>query len=219
MKPLLLDFYSFGLQLELSAFFFIKYKIKSLPLILAVGCLGLAAMFYVPSVKAKMYYRPDEVTLQDFLTGNVDENNINTSGRKKGWEDVHKWFYEPHKAIGSGTGRVQTYFYTEAIGWQRGGQLHNDFLVMMCDNGLIGIGLFLLAYLAIMFHCLFIYSKSKSQVVKVCALTAGSSLIGILVTMYSDNTVSYSMATLGYPWGFYGMALGLYKQEKYNQYI
>ena len=74
----------FGLGLALSTFFFLKYKLKSLPLIAVVGCLGLAAMFYVPQVKSKMYYRPDEVTITDFLTGNVDEDNINTSGRKKG---------------------------------------------------------------------------------------------------------------------------------------
>lgn len=203
----------FGLGLALSTFMFLKYKIKSLPLIFAVGCLGLAAMFYVPQVKSKMYYRPDEVTLEDFLTGNVDENNINTSGRKKGWEDVQHWFFDPHQLTGSGTGRVQTYFYTEALGWQRGGQLHNDFLVLLCDNGIIGISLYVIAYLAMMFHCLRIYSRSNSEIVRVCAITAGSSLIGILVTMYSDNTISYSMATLGYPWGFYGMAVGLDRKE------
>ncbi len=41
-------------------------------------------------------------------------------------------------------------------------------------------------------------------------------MIGIMVTMYSDNTISYSMATLGYPWGFYGIALGLAKNEEEN---
>lgn len=204
----------FGTGLALSTFFFIKYKFKSLPLILAVGCLGIAALFYIPSVKSKMYYRPDEVTLTDFLTNNVDENNINTSGRKKGWEDVHRFFFTGHELVGSGTGRVQTFFYTEVIGWQRGGQLHNDFLVLLCDNGMIGLLLFVIAYIAIMFHCLYIYHKSREKWVRLCALTAGSALIGILVTMYSDNTISYSMCTLGYPWGFYGMALGLYKKER-----
>lgn len=204
----------FGIGLALSTFFFLKYKFKALPLIAAVGCLGLAAMFYVPQVKAKMYYRPDEVTITDFLTGNVDENNINTSGRKKGWEDVQANFFENHELTGSGTGRVQTYFYTEVSGWQRGGQLHNDFLVLLCDNGLIGLLLFVIAYLAIALHCLIIYSRSESKIVRICALTAGASLIGIMVTMYSDNTISYSMATLSYPWGFYGMALGLSRKEK-----
>ena len=32
--------------------------------------------------------------------------------------------------------------------------------------------------------------------------------------MYSDNVVNYSMCTLAYPFGFYGMMLGLLKGEK-----
>lgn len=203
----------FGTSIALSTFFFIKYKLKSLPLILLMACVAVCAIFYIPSVKKKMYFRPDEVSITDFLTGNVEEDNLNTSGRNEMWKKVNP-FYEDHPMIGSGTGRVQKYFYTEITGFGRGGQLHNDLLLIKCDNGLIGLILFLLSYLAIMFHCLLIYHKSQLRSVKLCSIVAGSALMGILVTTYSDNTVSYSMATLSYPWAFYGMALGLMKREK-----
>ena len=45
-------------------------------------------------------------------------------------------------------------------------------------------------------------------------ISAGASLAGVAVTMYSDNVVNYSMCTLAYPFGFYGMMLGLLKGEK-----
>lgn len=203
----------FETSVALAAFFFIKYRIKSLPLIVGMAALALCALFYIPAVKSKMYFRPEEVTMTDFLTGNVDENNVNTSGRNEMWKKVTP-FYEEHPMTGSGTGRVQKFFYTEIIGFGRGGQLHNDLLLMKCDNGLIGIGLFLASYLAILFHCVKIYHKSQDEWTKVCALTAGASLFGMLVTLYSDNTVSYSLATLGIPWAFYGMALGIYRREQ-----
>lgn len=203
----------FELSIALSAFFFIKYRLKSLPLIFGLAILALCALFYIPSVKSKMYFRPDEVTMTDFLTGNVDENNINTSGRNEMWKKVSP-FYEDHPLIGSGTGRVQKYFYTEIIGFGRGGQLHNDLLLIKCDNGLIGLALFLASYIAILFHCVDIYHKSRNDWTKMCVLTAGASLFGMLVTLYSDNTVSYSLATLGIPWAFYGMALGIYRKEQ-----
>lgn len=203
----------FETSVALSAFFFIKYRAKSLPLIAGMAMLALCALFYIPSVKSKMYFRPDEVTISDFLTGNVNEDNVNTSGRNEMWKKVTP-FYEDHPLIGSGTGRVQKYFYTEIIGFGRGGQLHNDLLLMKCDNGLIGLGLFLASYLAILFHCVNIYHKSRNEWTKMCVLTAGASLFGMLVTLYSDNTVSYSLATLGIPWAFYGMALGIYRKEK-----
>lgn len=204
----------FGTVIALSAFFFIKYRMKSAPLIAVMAVLAVCALFYIPSVKSKMYFHPDEVTMEDFITGNVDENNVNTSGRKPVWEDMENFYYKGHEIAGSGTGRVQTYFYEEAVGWRKGGQLHNDLLVLKCDNGLIGLSLFLLTYLAILLHCVRIYHKSDSWDVKTCILMAGASLIGILVTTYSDNTVSYSLATLSYPWALYGMALGLREREK-----
>lgn len=203
-----------GTMVALSAFFVIKYRLKSLPILVVLACLSVASIFCIPSVKEKMYFRPDEVTVMDFLTNNVDENNINTSGREKGWENVQRWFYEPSKAVGSGTGRVQTWFYEEAVGWQRGGQLHGDFIILMCDNGLIGLSLYLLMYVAVLVHCIMLYHKQRDPMVRLCAIVAGASLFGVLVTMYSDNTVSYSMATLSYPWGLYGMALGLVKAKK-----
>lgn len=204
----------FEIFVGLSAFFFIKYRWKSVPYIAIMGVLGVCSLFYIPSVKKKMYFRPDEVTLHDFLTDNVDENNINTSGRKLGWEQMEEYFYKGHETIGSGTGRVQTWFYEEAEGWQRGGQLHGDLLILKCDNGDIGWGLYILAYISVMFHCMYIYHKSSLASVRLCSLVAGASLIGMLVTLHSDNTVSYSMATLSVPWTFYGMAVGLQRREK-----
>lgn len=198
-----------GLMIALCAFFAIMYKMKSIPIIVLLAGLSVASIFLIPSVKEKMYFRPDEVTFADFITNNVDEDNINTSGRKYVWEDCSDWFFKGHEITGSGTGRVQTYFYEEAENWRKGGQLHNDFLVMMCDNGLVGLCLFLLVYFSALLHCIYIYHKTDSNAVRLCTITAGASMFGVLVTMYSDNTISYSMATLSYPWGLYGMALGL----------
>lgn len=206
----------FGTSVALAAFFFIRYRMKSIPLIIAMAALALCTLFYVPSVKSKMYFRPDEVTMQDFLTGNVPEENINTSGRNEMWKKVTP-FYEEHKLIGSGTGRVQKYFYTEIIGFGRGGQLHNDLLLIQCDNGMIGLVLFLGSYIAILLHCTLIYKRTQNKWTRACVVTAGASLFGMLVTLYSDNTVSYSLATLGIPWAFYGMALGIYRKEQMEE--
>lgn len=204
----------FGTIVALATFFVLKYRVKGLPIAAALGILGLCSMFYVPAVKNKMFFRPNEVTMVDYVTGNYDENNVRTNGRKQGWEDVEKWFYKNHEAVGSGTGRVQYYFYEEAPGWQRGGQLHNDFLVLKCDNGMIGLILFGLSYFAVTLHCIYLYHKSRNTYTRMAAMIAGASLMGVFVTMYSDNTLSYSMCTLSFPWGFYGMALGIENADR-----
>lgn len=78
-----------------------------------------------------MFLRPDDVTITDYVTGNYDENNVRTNMRKFMWEDATERFYKGHETIGSGTGRVQTFFYTEATDSRRGGQMHNDFLMQL----------------------------------------------------------------------------------------
>lgn len=206
-----------GLAIGLAAFFFVKFRLKAIPYIAVIAVLALCSVFYIPKIKQKMFFNPDKVTMVDYLTGNVDENNFNTSGRNEMWKKVTP-FYENSKVIGSGTGRVQKYFYTEIIGFGRGGQLHNDFLLMLCDNGLIGLILYLLSYLGVLFHCTWIYKKTNNPDLKALSLTAGAALCGVLITLYSDNSVSYSMCTLSYPWGLYGMVLGLKKIEDETTY-
>lgn len=201
----------FGTCVAMATYFFIKYRLKAVPFILAMGVAGLLMMFYIPSVKEKMFIDPDKASIEDYARLDIDQDNVQTNYRAFMWEDATDMFYDGHELMGSGTGRVQTWFYTEATDSRRGGQLHNDFLVIKCDNGDIGFWLLVVSYLAILLHCMHLYKRSPSNIVRMAAIVAGSSLIGIFVTMYSDNTISYSMVTLSFPWGFYGMTLGLKK--------
>lgn len=204
----------FGTAVALATFFVVKYKIKAIPIVISIGILGLCTMFYIPAVKNKMFFHADKVTMADFLSGKVQDDDVRNNMRKFMWDDARESFYYGHEMIGSGTGRVQKFFYTEAMDSRRGGQLHNDFLVILCDNGNIGLALFILVYLSALVHSIKIYTRESNPYVRMSALTAGASLIGVVVTMYSDNTVSYSMATLSFPWAFYGMALGLKRSQE-----
>jgi hypothetical protein len=72
-----------------------------------------------------------------------------------------------------------------------------------------------LIVLSIFIHSYRVYNDKKNTIsIRVCAIIAGSTMAGVFLTMYSDNTVNYSMATLAYPFGFYGMMLGLLKGQK-----
>lgn len=208
----------FGTAIALAAFFLIKYKLKALPIILLIGILGICSIFYIPAVKEKMFVDPDKANMTEFIqNGGINDDNINTNYRKFAWETVQEAVYNDHPLKGAGTGRVQTYYQTEAENILRGGQLHNDLLVIQLDNGIIGLVLFFIAYGAIFLHCLYIYNRSQNSYTRIAAITAGASILGILATCYSDNTVTYSMVTFSFPWGFYGMTLGLKAKENETQ--
>ena len=83
-----------------------------------------------------------------------------------------------------------------------------------CDNGLIAVFLYYVTILLMIGHALIVYCGPKVPSIKLCSITAGATLAGVAATMYSDNVVNYSMCTLAYPFGFYGMMLGLLQGER-----
>ena len=202
-----------GTIVALSAFFFIKYSIRSVPIIFAIFIAGVIAVFTIPSLHKKMFKADTNITLEQFEQGEVSMDNVETHSRDAVWKHLEARFYIKHKATGSGTGTVQQYMYTNKI---FGGTKapHSDFVQIRCDNGLIGLGLYFTMILAIFIHCFRTYWAYDSIPIKMCALTSGASLLGVFVTLYSENTVTYTMATLSMPFGFYGMMLGLIKGEQ-----
>jgi hypothetical protein len=157
-----------------------------------------------------MFYN-DNVTIEQFQSGEISQDNVNTNARKSMWEHLENKFYNGNELIGSGTGSVQNYMYNNFL---FGGLkvAHSDFVQMKCDNGLIALILYLIISLSIFIHSFRIYWSTDIPCVQLCAIIAGASIAGVFVTLYSDNVVNYSMATLSMPYGFYGMVLGLNKR-------
>jgi len=202
-----------GSLVAIMAFYFIKYRVKSLPIIFGILTLGIVAVFTIPSLRAKMFKEDAKgISIENFQEGKVGMEQVNTNARKAMWEHLEERFYKDNKAIGSGTGSVQNYMYNNFI---FGGLKvpHSDFVQMKCDNGLIGLVIYTLCAISVLIHCITVYCKREVNVaLRLCAIVAGASMAGVFATLYSDNVVNYSMATLSMPFGFYGMMLGLNKQ-------
>ncbi len=201
-----------GSGIALAAFFFIKYRLRSLPILLGLLVAGIIAVFTIPSLHDKMFHGNESITLESFQQGKVTMDDVETNGRKSMWKYMDKHFYQPHKLTGSGTGTAQNYMYTNKVfGGLRA--THSDFVQMKCDNGLIGLVLYLLMVFFVFLHCLRVYHSTSDVATQMCALVAGATILGVTATCYSDNTVNYSMATLSMPWGFYGMMIGLSRRR------
>jgi len=202
-----------GSIVALSAFFFIKLKARSLPIIMGIFIAGVIAVFAIPSLHDKMFKKNTNITLEQLEQGEVTMDNVETNSREAVWKHLDSRFYDKHKTAGAGTGVTQWYLYTHDVN-SGVKAAHSDFLQQRCDNGLIGLGLYALMMLATFFHCFRTFWAYGSIPIKMAALTAGASLLGTYVTFYSENTVNYSMCTLAMPFGFYGMMLGLIKGEQ-----
>lgn len=201
-----------GSFIAIMAFYFIKYRVKSLPIIAGILILGVVAVFTIPSLRNKMFKKEAKgISIENFQAGNVGMDEVNTNAREAMWKHLENRFYNGHEIIGSGTGSVQNYMYNNHV---FGGLKvpHSDFVQIKCDNGNLGLILYTLCAFTVFIHCFLVYWKnSDNAVLQLCAIVAGASMAGVFVTLYSDNTVNYSMATLSMPYGFYGMMLGLNK--------
>lgn len=196
-----------GSLVAIMAFYFIKYRLRSLPIIGGILIAGVLAVFLIPSLREKMF-NDSSTGIEQLQEGDISMEDVNTNARTAMWEHLENRFFKDHEMVGSGTGAVQQYMYNNFI--FGGLQVpHSDFVQMRCDNGLIALILYGMIALLIFYDSFKTYHTTSSNGIKICAITAGASMMGVFVTLYSDNVVNYSMATLSMPFGFYGMLLGL----------
>ena len=166
-----------------------------------------------------MFYDGKGKNIEEVQNGNISTDDINSNGRFAMWEWSLNKFYRNKELIGTGTGNLQETFYALRHPFGSIRICHNDYVQILCDNGVIGICLFGGSFLFLIFHSFSVYqNKRYGTVIRICAITAGSSAAGTLLTMYTDNVINYTMATLSYPCGFYGMMLGLIAGTKMKKY-
>ena len=204
-----------GTTLALMTFMFFRYKLKSLPVIIGVFVLFLIAVFYIPAVRDKMFFDDSSASISQVQTGDISMDNINTNGRSAMWTWCLNRFYAGHELAGCGTGNLQETFYSLRHPFGTIKICHNDYVQILCDNGLIGLILFGASFMCVIFHCFIVYQNHKyDTAIRMCAIVAGASLAGTMLTLYTDNVINYSMATISYPCGFYGMMLGMLAKGK-----
>lgn len=206
-----------GATLAIMAFLFFRYRLKSLPVLFGVVILFVVAIFFIPSIRSKMFY-DDSTSVSQLQNGEISKDNIDSNGRFSMWEWSMDRYYKDRELVGSGTGTLQEAFYSLRHPFGSIRIVHCDYVQMLCDNGLIGIVLFGLSFLFMIFHCFLVFQNRRNNMgIRLCAIIAGTSVPGVLLTMMTDNVINYSMATISYPCGFYGMMLGMLRKQKYQK--
>lgn len=207
-----------GSIVALTIFSIIRYRVRSLPYLLIIAAIFISLVLFSPTVKKKMFYKniDTEKVLNSEGIG-ISKDDIDSNGRFAMWDWSLKKYYQDNQLTGSGSGTLQNVFYQKRAAGGAG-IVHNDYVQILCDSGLIGLILYLGIFLSLLVHSFIVYNhKSNSDAIRICAIAAGASAIGMAATSYTDNTVNYTMATLSYPFGLYGMMLGLLKAQTDRQ--
>ncbi|MBO5135398.1 MAG: O-antigen ligase family protein [Paludibacteraceae bacterium] len=199
-----------GMVLVFMFAMYLRYKSRSLPGIFFAGAVFISVILFVPSVNEK-FFGDDAgtVTGEDIVQGNaLSLDNIEMSGREYLWENAKKYCYEGHELIGSGLGTAEYFCKYLMYDDRRESKMHNDYIVLLCDTGNIGVGLLVLFYAVVIVKVIAHVVLRKSNVlVRLTGIMALSSMAGIAFCMYFDNVVSNSMQSMIIPYIYLGFFL------------
>jgi len=200
-----------GLSATLIAFSFFKYKLRALPVFIIIVIGLILSILFAPSLRDKMFsgkFKNADIILKN--AENITIDDIDTNGRAASWEWALENFYQDKEYMGSGLGNLQAVFYSGNHPFGRLKIIHNDYVQLLCDTGIIGLILYLLVIIIFVVHCFRIYNNRKSLLTaRYAAFIAGTSLCGIMACAFTDNVINYSLITLSYPYVFFGFALSL----------
>lgn len=195
----------------------LRYKLKALPGVLFAGALFLSVVLFVPQVNEKFFgEEAGMVSATDIVKGGaMSMDNIEMSGREYVWERVLDNCYRGNETFGGGLGTSGRFMKDYGEKNQGLVMMHNDYLQILCDTGLVGITLLTIFYVMVILKVTSnVALRRSSTLVKLTGIMALSSMAGIAFCMYFDNVVSNSMQSMVMPYIYLGFFLKALELEQ-----
>ena len=198
----------------------LKNKVKAIPGVALAGAMFLGVVLFVPSVNEKFFGEDaGKVSATDIVQGDaMSMDNIEMSGREYMWERVLDNCYYGNEVFGGGLGTSGRFVKDYGKENDYLDMMHNDYLQILCDAGIVGIVLLAIFYVMVILKVTsHVALRNSSPLVKYTGIMALSSMVGIGFCMYFDNVVSNSMQSLVMPYiyiGFFLKALAIEGSSK-----
>lgn len=206
-----------GMMLVFCIALLLKNKAKAIPGVAVAGAMFLGVVLFVPSVNEKFFGEDaGSVSATDIVQGDaMSMENIEMSGREYMWERVLDNCYYGNEVFGGGLGTSGR--FVKDFGRENNylEMMHNDYLQILCDAGIVGIVLIILFYISVILKVTSnVALRRSSLLVKLTGIMALPSLVGIGFSMYFDNVVSNSMQSMVMPYIYLGFFLKALELEK-----
>lgn len=171
-------------------FFHLKGAIRlAVPII---GFIALVALFLTVDVfKERMFtHHADSISLDSAIQHPEQlADSVAGSGRYAAWQSALNSLFEPHPVFGSGIGASQAMFY--GSNQDHLGVMHSEYIRLLCDLGIVGLSVFILAFLYATIDTMFLNTRrfAEFRQIRLAALGAISSY---LVFFATDNGIDYA---------------------------
>ena len=205
-----------GMMLVFCIALLLKNKAKAIPGLAVAGAMFLGVVLFVPSVNEKFFGEDaGKVSANDIVQGNaMSMENIEMSGREYIWETSLDNCYRGNEVKGKGLGSAE--FFTRHMKSEGAvTKMHNDYIVLLCDTGIVGVALLSVFYFSVILKVISnVALRRSSSLVKLTGIMALPSLAGIAFCMYFDNVVSNSMQSMVMPYIYIGFFLKALDMER-----
>ena len=189
--------------LGLSLLFLAYKKGRAVPAVMLLIALFVGSVFFVKPVREKMFGKQAETV----TISNVGKAKIETSGREYMWKRIMNHCYKPNPTFGSGCGG--------ALGWlkdinSKGGLvlIHSDWVQMMSESGNIGLCLYILFAVFMLFKVLAITWRYRSnKMLTLLGGTTAGAFAACFFCMGFDNVITYAQQGYVLPFMLFGIFL------------
>ena len=205
-----------GMMLVFCIALLLKNKAKAIPGLAVAGAMFLSVVLFVPSVNEKFFGEDaGKVSATDIVQGDaMSMDNIEMSGREYIWQTSLENCYRGNEIMGKGLGSAE-FFTRRMTGEGAVTKMHNDYIVLLCDTGIVGVTLLSFFYLMVILRVTSdVALRRSSSLVKLTGIMALPSLAGIAFCMYFDNVVSNSMQSMVMPYIYIGFFLKALDMER-----
>ena len=200
--------------LGLSLLFLVYKKGRAIPIVILLILLFIGSILLVKPVREKMFgKRADTVNIS-----NMGEAKIETNGREYMWERIMNHCYKPDPTYGSGCGG--------ALGWlkdinKKGGILliHSDWVQMMSESGNIGLTLYIVFGIFMLFKVLSVTWRYKQDItLTLLGGTTAGAFAACFFAMGFDNVITYAQQGYVLPFMLFGIFLKTIDLKKRGEF-
>lgn len=164
--------------------------------------LFITSIFAVPEVREKMFGdKASQVTV-----GTASMDQVEMSGRNFMWERIMNHAYYGHEMTGSGCGAALGWLKEQADKDHGLSLIHSDWVQMLSETGLVGLGLFIFFAIVMIIVVLSETWKLKNNItVTFVGSMTVASFIACFFAMGFDNVITYAQQGYVIPFIFLGI--------------
>ena len=178
-----------GIAAAIMVFSILIYKRKALiPSILAIA-LGVVLVISIPSFRGKIFMDSRISSIHDITSSNL--SHVNMNGRLDFWRIALEKYFHKAPVFGSGIGTVKAFLQSDLNTYKETFSLmHNDWLLVLCEQGLVGLLSLLLFMISILKKSIHYAADRYPKGLRLISAACAGSVVSTMIHMFFENCMN-----------------------------